>query len=270
MKGAIVFGVILASAIVSRLFIFSFKHIPLTNQTGGQELLYAFIGGAALAFSVPMLPLVVVYLTVLFSAGKDPLQLDRSHRAALVPAAPFLLAFVATFVVTISGVPFIIANAIYKGKTIINLIGGVLVAFCGLKTLIGSGVTKALWFRPLSKTESGILVEAPILGLIAGLLLFHHLDPFYDSVFFFTGRAGAFSHHPLSVGSFGLGLSAMYLGLAYSFRLVVASMRLAKAGGWLKLIFGLLTLILGFSFATGTFSSVADLIRWTSSLVSGS
>lgn len=116
----------------------------------------------------------------------------------------------------------------------------------------------------------GVLIEPPILGFVAGLLLFHHLDPFYDSVFFFTRRVGAFSHHPLSVGFFGLGLSAMYLGVAYGFSLVAASMRLAKASGWLKLIFGLLTLILGFSFATGTFPSVVEVIRWTSSLVSGS
>jgi cytochrome c biogenesis protein CcdA len=270
MKRTIIFGVILASAIISRLFIFSFKHIPLTNQTGGQELLYALIGGAALAFSAPTLPLLVLYLMLLFIAVNTHSGLDAVNRIGLLPVTLFLVAFVAAFVISISGVPSVIAKAIYNWKTTINIIGGLLIGFYGLKALNESGLMKSLWFMPVSKAEKGFVAAASTLGFMAGLLLFHHLDPYYDSVFFLTGRAGAFSHHPLSVGSFGLGLSAIYLGVAYEFSPMAASMRLAKARGWLKLIFGLLTIILGFSFATGTFSSVVEVMRWTSSLVSGS
>ena len=268
-ESVIVFALILASAIISRLFIYSFRHIPLTSQTGGDEPLYALVGGAALTFASPMLPLLVVYLTVLFTTGKLPSELDTTDRLSLVPGTLFLLAFVTAFVVAISGVPFVIADAIYKGKTVINLIGGLLVAFYGLKALIGSGLIKTLWFRPLSKSESGLLVEALILGLIAGLLLFHHLDPFYDSVFFLTGRAGALSHHPLSVSSFGLGVSAMYIALAYCFSLLAFS-RLAKVIGWVRGVLGVLTLILGLSLATGTFPSLTALIYGRNALTSGS
>jgi cytochrome c biogenesis protein CcdA len=270
LEAAVVFGLILALVIVSRLFIYSFRYIPLTGQTGGEEPLYALVGGAALAFSISTLPLLVLYLTVLFTSGRAPSELDRGQKVALLPAALFLLAFVVAFIITISGIPSSIAKGIYKEKGIIDVIGGFLVALCGAKVFIESGLIKRLHSIAVSIRGKGVLIEPPILGFLAGLLLFHHLDPHYDSVFFFTGRAGAFSHHPLSVGSFGLGLSAMYLGVAYSFSLMAASMRLAKASGWLKLIFGLLTLILGFSFATGTFSSVVEVIRWTSPLASGS
>lgn len=270
MKGAITLALILASVIVSRLFIFFFRHIPLTNQTGGQELLYALIGGAALAFSAPTLPLLVLYLMLIFIAVNPHSGLDAVNRIGLLPVTLFLVAFVAAFVISISGVPSVIAKAIYNWKTTINIIAGLFVGFYGLKALNESGLMKSLWFIPVSKAEKGLVAAASTLGFMAGLLLFHHLDPYYDSVFFLTGRAGAFSHHPLSVASFGLGLSAMYLGVAYGLSLMAASMRLAKAGGWLKLIFGLLTLILGFSFATGTFPSVVEVIRWTNTLVFGS
>ena len=271
MKSAITLGLVLASVIVSRLFIFSFRHIPLTSQSGGQEPIYALVGGAALAFSAPTVPLLIVYLAVLFTARKVGSKSERDERVTLLPAGLFLLAFVIAFVITISGMPSLIANSVYRGKWIINIIGGLFVAFYGLKAFAESGLVKSLLLAPVLKGRGeGLLLWPSVLGLVTGLLVFHHLDPYYDSVFFFTRRAGAFSHHPLSVGSFGLGLSAMYLGVAYGFSLMAASTRLAKASGWIKLIFGLLTLILGFSFATGTFSSVVELIRWTSTLVSGS
>jgi len=207
---------------------------------------------------------------VLFTARKVGSKSERDERVTLLPAGLFLLAFVIAFVITISGMPSLIANSVYRGKWIINIIGGLFVAFYGLKAFAESGLLRGLRFVPVSRGKGRLLLEPLVLGFMAGLLLFHHLDPYYDSVFFFTRRAGAFSHHPLSVGSFGLGLSAMYLGVAYGFSLMAASTRLAKASGWIKLILGLLTLILGFSFATGTFSSVVELIRWTSTLVSGS
>ena len=270
LETALIFGLILVFVIISRLFIYSFRHIPLTSQAGGEELLYSLVGGAALAFSISTLPLLVLYLTVLFGAERVLSEHERGYGSVLLPAALFLVAFVSAFVITISGAPPLVAKTIYKEKWTIDVISGFLVALCGAKVFIESGLINRLHSIAVSIRDKGVLIEPPILGFIAGLLLFHHLDPYYDSVFFFTGRAGAFSHHPLSVGSFGLGLSAIYLGVAYGLSVMAASTRLAKGSGWLKLIFGLLTLILGFSFATGTFSSVVEVMRWTSSLVSGS
>ena len=259
-EGTIVFVLIVASSTISRLFIYSFRRIPLTSQTGAEELLYAFVGGVALAFSAPTLPLLLLYLAILFTAEKAPSELDSPCRLTLVPAILFLSAFVTASVITISGVPYVIARAIYKGKTAIDIIGGLLVAFYGIKVLIGSTFFEGLWLIPLWKSKRGLLVEVLLLGLFAGLLLFHHLDLFFDSVFFLTGRAGAFSHHPLSVSSFGLGLSAMYLALAYGFSLVTDSRHVAQGIPWVRGVLGALTLILGLSLATGTFPSLAAVI----------
>ena len=261
MKGAITLSLIVASVFVSRLFIFSFKHIPLTNQMGGQEPLYALVGGAALAFSAPNIPLLVVYLGVLFTARKAASKSERDDGVTLLPAGLFLLAFVIAFVITISGKPFLVANAVYRGRWIINLIGGLCVTFYGLKAFAESGLVKSLPLAQVLKGRGeGLLLGPSVLGLMTGLLLFHNLDPFYDSIFFLTGRAGALSHHALSVSSFGLGLGAMYVALAYILGLLIVPKRRDKPIAWLNGILGVLTLVLGLSFATGTFPSLAALI----------
>lgn len=260
-ESMIILGFILLAAVLSRLFIFSFKLIPLTTQTGGDELFYAFVGGVALAFSAPTLPLLVLYLTILFTAVKAPYELTRGRRIVLMQASLFLLAFASVFIIGISGVPILIATSIYKGKKIINIIGGILIALYGFKAFNGWAFITALRFTPLAKRRRGLqLLEAPMIGFIAGLLLFQHLDPSYDSVFFLTGRASAFSHHPLSVGSFGLGVGVMYVALAYCFSLLFVFSRLAKVIAWAKRVGGFLVAILGLTLASGTFSSLSALI----------
>lgn len=259
-EGAIVFGFVLLAAVFSRLLIFSFRHIPMTGQTGGEEALYALVGGTALAFSAPMFPLLVVCLTVAFTTGKAFSESERACGVALLPTIFFLAAFLTVFVITISGAPYAIASTIYKWKTSINVIGGAVIAFHSIRDFAESTLFKSLRFLRVSKGTKGSLAEAPILGFIAGLLLFHHLDPFYDSVFFLTGRAGAPSHHPLSVSSFGLGLTAMYIALAYGVSLLTASRQVANGIAWLKGTASILSLILGLSFATGTFPSLVGLI----------
>jgi len=253
----IILGIMLVAALFSRLFIFSFKLIPLTTQTGGDELFYAFVGGVGLAFSVPTLPLLVLYLAILFTAVKAPYELTRGRRIVLIQASLFLLAFASVFIIGISGVPILIANSIYKGEKIINVIGGILIALYGFKSFSGWALKR---ISPLAKRRRGLLVEASVLGFIAGLLLFPYLDPSYDSVFFLTGRAGALSHHPLSVSSFGLGLSAMYVALAYGLSLLFVFSRLGRVIGWAKGASGFLTVILGLSLASGTFLSLSALI----------
>ncbi len=257
-KSMIILGFMLLFAVLSRLFIFSFKLIPLTTQTGGDELFYAFVGGVALAFSAPTLPLLVLYLTILFSAVKAPYELTRGRRIVLMQASLFLLAFASVFIIGISGVPILIANSLYKGKKIINILGGILIALYGFKAF---NEWTLIRFSQLAKRRRGLqLLEAPMIGFIAGLLLFPYLDPSYDSVFFITGRASAFSHHPLSVGSFGLGIGVMYVALAYCFSLLFVFSRLAKVIGWSKRVGGFLAAILGLSLASGTFSSLSALI----------
>lgn len=274
MKGAIILGLILVSVIVSRGFIFSFRHIPLTSQAGGQEPLYALVGGAALAFSTSTIPLLVLYLVVLFAARKPASKSERDDGVTLLPAGLFLVAFVIVFVITISGKPSLVANAVYRGRWIINLIGGLFVAFYGLKAFAESGLVKSLPLAPVLMGRGGGLLLPSVLGLVTGLLVFHHLDPFYDSVFFFTGRAGPASHSPLSVGFFGLGLSAIYFAMARGFDFAVFPKWVSKGAPWAKGIVGLLTIILGFSFATGTFSAVAAAITrgqyGRNALISGS
>jgi len=133
-ESMIILGFMLLFAVLSRLFIFSFKLIPLTTQTGGDELFYAFVGGVALAFSAPTLPLLVLYLTILFTAVKAPYELTRGRRIVLMQASLFLLAFASVFIIGISGVPILIANSLYKGKEIINIIGGILIGLhCGFR-----------------------------------------------------------------------------------------------------------------------------------------
>ncbi|MCZ6449347.1 MAG: hypothetical protein O6918_00555 [Deltaproteobacteria bacterium] len=261
-ESVIILGFILIAAVLSRLFIFSFKLIPLTAQTGGDELFYAFVGGVALAFSAPTLPLLVLYLTILFTAVKAPYELTRGRRIVLIQASLFLLAFASIFIIGISGVPILIANSLYKGQKIINIFGGILIALYGFKAFNGWAFITALRFTPLAKRRRGLhLLEAPMIGFIAGLLLFPYLDPSYDSVFFLTGRAGALSHHPLSVSSFGLGLSAMYVALAYGLSLLFVFSRLGRVIGWAKGASGFLTVILGLSLASGTFLSLSALIN---------
>jgi cytochrome c biogenesis protein CcdA len=172
MKGAITLGVVLASVIVSQLFIFSFRHIPLTDQRTGQEPLYALVGGAALALSAPTVPLLVVYLAVLFTARKAGSKSERDERVTLLPAALFLLAFVIAFVITISGKPSLIANSVYGGKWIINIIGGLFVAFYGLKAFAESRLVKSLLLAPVLKGRGeGLLLWPSVLGLVTGLFL---------------------------------------------------------------------------------------------------
>lgn len=233
-EAAILFGLVLSLAIVSRLFIYSFRHIPLTNVTGGEEPLYALVGGVALAFSVPTLPLLVLYLSIFFASERASLEPNTSHRPGLLAAVLFLFGFCVAFIITISGVPSSVAKQIYEQKWIVNLVGGFLVAIYGVKVFIESGLIENLRFIRVPKGGIGILIAPPILGFVAGLLLFHHLDPPYDSVFFLTGRAGAFSHHPLSVGSFGLGLSVMYFALAYGFSLLIYSRLGARVLTWIN------------------------------------
>jgi len=257
LETTVVFGLILAFVINSRLFIYTFRHIPLTDQGGGQEPIYALVGGAALAFSAPAVPLLVAYLAVLFTARKAAAKSERE----LLPAGLFLLAFVIAFVITISGKPSLVANSLYGGRWIIDLFGGLFVVFYGLKAFAESGLVKSLPLaRVLKGRGDGLLLGPSVLGLVTGLLVFHHLDPFYDSVFFLSGRAGALSHHPLSVSSFGLGLSAVYLLMAHGFDLGVFPKWVSKGTPWAKGMVGLLNIVFGLSFATGTFSSLAAVI----------
>lgn len=139
----------------------------------------------------------------------------------------------------------------------INIIGGVLIVLCGLKAFEGLSLVNSVVFPFWPNKKASAIIEALVLGFTMGLLLFRYLDPSYDSVFFSTGRAGPLSHHSLSVASFGLGLGVMYVALAYSFGLLINSWQRARALAWIKGVISFLTVTLGLSFTTDTFSSLS-------------
>jgi len=62
------------------------------------------------------------------------------------------------------------------------------------------------------------------------------------------------------VGSFGLGIGAMYVALAYCFTLLFVFSRLAKVIVWSKRVVGFLAVILGLTLASGTYSSLSAFI----------
>lgn len=65
---------------------------------------------------------------------------------------------------------------------------------------------------------------------------------------------------PVSAICFGLGLSSMYLALAYDFRFLILSASGAKVIALAQGILGVLTLVLGLSWVTATFSPLDAVI----------
>jgi hypothetical protein len=208
---------------------------PSAALLPGRVLLAAFFGGWALAFTRPLLLVLVplatlVWLPVSDAPGIRPAPLRWSA------AAPFLGGFALTFVVTISGVPDSIVRRIYGAHgTIETIVGGLLLAWGALVAVhVPRFVTRrSAWC-------------AAALGIATGLLLYHELDPAYDSIFFATGNGVAASHAPLTVAVFTLGLASLQLVVAAvvgRWRVPVgrvlagvatAAFGVATVGGWLE------------------------------------
>jgi hypothetical protein len=207
-----------------------------SSMLKGRVLVTAFLGGWALAFTRPLLLLMVPLTTVIWlRTGRQ--GASRPQSPGLSPAL-FLIGFSLTFVVAISGAPDMIARAIYRAHKLLE---------------IGVGALLVLWGALVAVRVPALIDARPgwwagALGGAAGLLFYHELDPSYDSVFFATGNAIASSHAPLTVAAFATALSVLYLVVAVQvgrWRLPVgralggaatAVIGVAVAGGWLEMV----------------------------------
>ena len=168
----------------------------------GRVLLAAGLGGWALAFTPPLLVLLVpLATTVWLGAPERP----SGPRWPWAPPALFLAGFSLTFVVAIGGVPDPLARAMYRAP---HPLGEV--ALGGLLLLWGLAVT----VRVPSHVRARAGSYAAGLGVAMGLVRYHELDPSFDSVFFATGNAVASSHAPLTVAVFSTALSVLHFVVA--------------------------------------------------------
>ena len=169
----------------------------------GRVLLAAGLGGWALAFTPPLLVLLVPLATTVWLG--TPERGSSGPRWPWAPPALFLAGFSLTFVVAIGGVPDPLARAMYRAH---HPLGEV--ALGGLLLLWGLAVTVRV--PPHVRARSGWYAAA--LGVAMGLARYHELDPSFDSVFFATGNAVAASHAPLTVAVFSTALSVLHFVVA--------------------------------------------------------
>jgi cytochrome c biogenesis protein CcdA len=164
-------------------------------------------------------------------------------------------------VVTIGGVPAAIATPIYRSGWLVDPIGGVILMLAGLVAL-GAGALSA----PLHRHESVARrvchrIFAAVLGGSTGVLMYHQLDPIYDSVFFSTGNAVAASHAPATIMLFTEGLGVAYLAAGGAVRALIARQswgRRVALGG--RALAGIATALLGLAMLTGRFGVVRGLL----------
>lgn len=209
---------------------------PEVSVLRGRVLVAAFLGGWALAFTRPLLLLLIPFATVVWLRTRG--HTVCSPRPPWLPPGLFLTGFSLTFVVAISGVPNLVAQGIYGAHKVIEVAVGAL--------LVLWGALVAVRVPALIEARAGW--SAAGLGVATGLAFYHELDPSYDSVFFATGNAVASSHAPLTVAIFSTALSALYLAAAAQaarWRLPAARplagagtalVGVAVAGGWLETV----------------------------------
>ncbi len=219
--------------------------VPLQGYVG----LAALAGGAALAFTRPLLLVLAPYLTVLLE-GRGP---------ELRGPVLYLVGFASAFIVTIGGMPKAIAAAIYGAERVVDVVGGLIFLLLGVLAVIRAWRFDLSW--PRGAKGRGILrwTSAAALGLTTGALMYHELDPTYDSVFFATANAKAASHAPITVALFTTALGSVYLVAGGAARALVAKTRagdtILRAGQFAA---ALATALLGLALLTGRFSTV----RW--------
>ncbi|MGH7326697.1 MAG: hypothetical protein ACREJ9_18915 [Candidatus Rokuibacteriota bacterium] len=216
--------------------------MPLRGYVG----LAALAGGAALAFTRPFLLVFVPYLAVL---------LEGRARDLIGPAL-YLGAFALAFVVTISGAPAAVATPIHRSERLVDGAGGLIFLVAGAVASMGARRARTLEWRP-----AGRWAFSTVLGATAGLLMYHELDPVYDSVFFATANAVPASHASPTVALFAVGLGAVYLIAGGATRRLVAPLRggdtVLRAG---RALSGLATALLGLAILTGRFYVVRTLL----------
>lgn len=210
--------------------------VPEASVLRDRVLGAAFLGGWALAFTRPLLLLMIPFATFVWLRPRG--RAAPLRRWPWLPPALFLAGFSLAFVVAISGAPDPVAQAIYRAHKLIEVpVGGLLILW---------GTVVAVRVPALVEARSGWLATG--LGVATGLLLYHELDPSYDSVFFATGNAVASSHAPLTVTAFSTGLSLVYFAAAAQATrwnlpagrtlagVGTALVGVAVAGGWLATV----------------------------------
>lgn len=217
----------------------------------GSVLLAALAGGAALAFTRSFLLVSIPYAAVLFGG----------RTTEWAPSALYLAAFAVAFVVTISGVPAAIATPIHRSEWLVDPIGGVILVVAGLLALVDGAASAAAHRRESVARRVRHWIFAVALGGSTGALMYHELDPAYDSVFFATGNAVAASHAPATVVLFTTGLGVAYLAAGGAVRALVARQRWGHRvalGG--RALAGIATALLGLAILTGRFRVVRGLL----------
>jgi len=215
----------------------------------GSVWMAALAGGAALAFTRPFLLVLAPYLAVLLDGRASEL------RGPVLYLGGFALAFI----VTIGGMPRPIATTIYGAERLVDVVGGLIFLLLGVLAVIRAWRFEAS--RPRGAKGRAILLWtfAAALGLTTGALMYHELDPTYDSVFFATANAEPASHAPLTVALFTAALGGVYLVAGGAARALIAK---ARGGDAIlravQVVAGLATAALGLALLTDRFPTV----RW--------
>lgn len=187
---------------------------------------YGFLGGIAASGMAITAPILAAVLTTSLWAptansrnGNGP-----TLRSTVVPAVAFGAGFAVAFSTPISGTPAAYAAIISAGRRVLDVGGGIILGGLGAWSLAAGGLARRRGAAGRLRWPVGLspTVAAAVGGLLMGLLLFHDLDPTYDSVFFSAGLAVAESHWPRAAYAFALGLGTIYvLGIGW-------------LGGWAK------------------------------------
>lgn len=253
--------VIAGGAGLAHWFIYGSELAPSDSPLRGYVLLSAFTGGVALAFSRPFLVVLVPYLTILFNNLKKEPSAAFGRRVGWTPLVWYLGAFALVFTVTISGFPKPVATLIYRLEWLIDRAGGAIFFAWGLVVALG---LISLPTRASSSIRGWIWGpgSAGILGTTTGLLMYHELDPAYDSVFFSTANAVAASHTPITVVLFTLALGFTYLGASSLLAAAIVSWArwAPRAHFWGRTLSGFATALIGAGILADQFGSIRALL----------
>lgn len=250
-------SLVAAAALVAHGLVYRWEPLLSGPPLRGHVWLSGLLGGVGLAFSRPFLLVLVGFLTVLFHALRGSPAPGRCRCCGALGG--YLGAFALAFVATISGTPAALAAAIYQSEWTIHRVSGVILLVWWPAWHLGRLPVRSrasVWARVL---EMGC---ASILGAAIGALLYHELDPVYDSVFFATSNAVAASHAPITTTLFAAGLGLTYLGVGGT---VLAPMvagtswgRGLVLGG--RTLTGLATALVGLAVLSDRFGTVRALL----------
>lgn len=257
----LVLTIVIAVAATAAAVVYSPGRAPSVSPLRDNVPLSAFVGGVALAFSRPFLLVSVPFLTVLFKAARTKRAARSGPGADWAPPITYVATFALAFVVTISGAPGAIAAPIHRSDAILDPAGGVVFLVAGVMTVLGLGSQDAAnssaptWRRGVHVGYGGVL------GAMAGAVMYHELDPAYDSVFFATANAVAASHAPATVALFTLGLGITHLAAGMVAIGLIARTRRSRgalAGG--RALSGAATALIGLALLTGRFGAIRGLL----------